>query len=253
MYALLFFPDERTIMKRTVQNQISCTLQAPFRYRHARIVAMATLFTVIALVHGTTRAQTTQVNGCGSNFSHYIVPDRFAGCNMKEACDAHDRCYAKCVTPAQIASDAEQCFYRTCESGGANSGSEACRGKSFAEMKLARGERRVTCDEKFFVDIVNTNQGKPVCRAIGQIYKVAVRVLADSSFFGTTVSTGTLSDDQREAYKEALSQFLMNASEAEIVRLGDETAASTATVDLSKPLAYDKNANALRNLDAQKK
>jgi hypothetical protein len=203
---------------------------------------VVTTFNFGAVVH----AQALQPNGCGSDFSKYIVPDRLLGCEMKTSCDAHDVCYGRCVTTEQIANDSV-CFYRTCETGGANAGKSVCSRMELQKMKQARDDRRLGCDEKFFDHIKENNSSKAVCRVIGEVYRKGVKVLGNSSFFGTTVAIERLSDQERAAYKAALDEFFANANESEIIALELELKMGASGLDLSKPIRYDKEKKKLFN------
>jgi hypothetical protein len=192
-------------------------------------------------------AQSPDPNGCGSSLSHYVVPDRLAGCELKGACDAHDICYARCITPTQIANDGA-CFYRTCEAGGSNAATSACSAMKLDEMMQAREERKLKCDKKLFGDIKDNNQQRMVCRAIGRTYEVAVLVLGSGSFMGTTVSVGNMSDQQRSEYKNALDAFFANATEADLADFEVRSASASSGLDLSKALRYDPASRRLVNV-----
>ena len=200
---------------------------------------------------GLLHAQTAQPNGCGSNFSQYIVPDRLLGCEMKASCDAHDVCYGRCISAEQIAND-QVCFYRTCETRGANAGKSVCSRMELQKMKQARDDRRLGCDEKFFDHIKENNSSKAVCRVIGKVYRKGVKVLGNSSFFGTTVAVERLSDQERAAYKTALNEFFLNANESEIIALELELERGGNGLDLSKPIRYDKGTKKLLNSNLDK-
>jgi hypothetical protein len=194
-------------------------------------------------------AQSPDPNGCGSKLSQYVVPDRLIGCELKGACDAHDVCYARCITNSQIAND-KACFYRTCEPGGRNAGTSACSDMKLAEMMQARDVRKVKCDGKLFGDIKDNNKQRLVCRAIGLAYETAVLVLGSGSFMGTTVSVGDMSNQQRLEYKEALDAFFANANEADLADFEAKSTAANSGLDLSKPLRYDPASRRLINVIA---
>jgi hypothetical protein len=227
---------------------MSCTLLKR-SHRNATMYVVAACFSAVTFSNSSAAyAQSTLPNGCGSDFSKYIVPDRVANCTMKSACDLHDICYSKCATHAQIKANPQECFYRSCEPGEENHGKDACSPMKVQGLLQEREKRRASCDVKLFADIARTNDDKLQCRAIGRIYERAVIVLGSTSFFGTTTSSGKFTREQRANYKKALDDFLANATPEQIIRLGDQLQAGGTGLDLDKPLKYDKNTGTLSNV-----
>ena len=110
---------------------------------------------------------------CGSGWNRNLVPDNIAGCELAQACKAHDVCYGKC------------------DPGGALEGSDYCKlPESSPERTLAKQK----CDEALLADIKAANPNKPVCTRVGRVYAAAVRKLGQGPFNGRPMSNQAMFD-----------------------------------------------------------
>lgn len=107
-------------------------------------------------------------NGCGSGWNQPVVPDSPMGYEFKKACDEHDNCYSRC------------------EKGGMNYGNKV----KCDQTPAVRDARRGTCDEQFDQAIARICESYPtakICRILGRLYFVAVRLGGSGSFNGREV------------------------------------------------------------------
>lgn len=146
----------------------------------------------------------------------------------------HDECYGQC-TPGGALNGSEACDYLKCKRGGSLFGSSDCDGKSMVLNRNASGARKLACDRKLGSDIALLNADSPLCSAFGQIYKLAVNVLGESSWSGVD-NVGQR--QSKSEYESALRQFLENASEDQLRDFVKSAAEGKLQIDFEKPIRY---------------
>lgn len=108
-----------------------------------------------------------RTNGCGAanSWSSKLVPnDALLGfCQFKQACDAHDRCYSRCLE------------------GGVLFGKAECNDAPGSENS---SRRRMVCDAALGTGIMLHNKDKRVCSFYASLYQWAVERFGESSFSG---------------------------------------------------------------------
>ena len=100
---------------------------------------------------------------CGSGWTESIVPDKFAGCELTEACRLHDICYGRC--------DPDGDLY----------GSAYCE---LSEQSEARKMSKQQCDQRLHDDIAAQNKSNRVCSGIGSFYQYVVKKVGQGPFNG---------------------------------------------------------------------
>jgi hypothetical protein len=129
---------------------------------------MRSLLPLLLLVAGIACAQTPgEQKYCGTSWTGNIVPDKVAGCELAQACKAHDVCYGKC------------------DPGGALAGTPYC---GLKESSPERREAKRKCDDALFIDIRMNNPGKHLCSNIAAIYAVGVILGGQGPFNGRPMS-----------------------------------------------------------------
>lgn len=107
-------------------------------------------------------------NGCGSGWNQPVVPDSPMGYEFKDACDKHDNCYSRCMKGGTSFGTTEKCD----------------------QTSAVKETRRQICDEQFDQEIAricSTYPTEKICRLLGKIYFVAVRLGGSGSFDGYEV------------------------------------------------------------------
>lgn len=151
---------------------------------------------LVGASHGQTPAATnTAIDHCGSSFTEAFVPEQMFGCNMAEACKAHDICYGKC------------------DPSGSKEGSDYCKQ---SEISAERVAAKQACDKQFFWEIAKTNGNKWQCRAIGGFYTAAVVIAGQGPFNGKPMSPQTMKSliETSTTPEEATAKFNALALEA---------------------------------------
>lgn len=198
-------------------------------------------------VHG----QPTPANGCGTGWNAYLVPDSItlAGCTFKAACDTHDACYDRCRTPAAAAADPPQlCAYLDCRRDGKYHGQGVCRSEYFEKSRWEAEQRRASCDRVFYSNLLDINQGKPLCEAFSLFYLRAVEKFGSGAFFGVAPVAAAREDEVpfSATSHRAIEEFFNSGTEQQFRQLIEDLKGETPAVDPSIPLMYDP-ARGLRN------
>lgn len=185
-----------------------------------------------------TQNPTTTVNGCGSGWNVWVVPDSIPilNCQFRDACNKHDICYGKCE-----GSNAPECAYLRCKSGGDLYGSDQCR----TDLALLRSwtdsqARKATCDHNLGDTIVSANPGRFVCGALGIVYRKAVKEWGGSAFSG-------LGDGQtieawrqpKDEYDKAIRDFFRLATPEQFEDFIRSQNSSNPKVKFNHPLRFD--------------
>jgi hypothetical protein len=142
-------------------------------------------------------------NGCGpQSWRVKCIPDRFLGCNFREACDKHDVCYSQCAACGKRHDD------------------NVCR------VATERKKLRSVCDGAIERDIARINRGSVLCAGFGWIYKWAVQRFGESSFATRALEAArgpTTEGARAEAIKremEAIADYAANGGrEIDLERL----------------------------------
>lgn len=215
------------------------------------VYSIGRLIVAFAFFASTGLAFASEPNGCGSGWSTFVVPDRIRllGCDFKASCDLHDKCYSLCDKSLEGI-----CEYRRCRVGGDLFGNRICSDDDkFKNLISAAQARRNSCDVSLGDEIRNRNPGKPGCRALGVLYRYAVKEWGDPNFagFGTVDQPLAWKQPQRE-YNKALSDFLAKATDEELKKFADAADTSTPVVNLCGRLRYS-DADGLQNLAPEDK
>jgi hypothetical protein len=180
----------------------------------------------------------TSVNGCGSGWNVWIVPDSIPilGCQFQDACNKHDICYGKCE-----GSNTQECSYLRCKSGGDLYGTNQCRKDiSLLRSWLDSRTRKATCDQNLHDAIVAANPGKFVCSALGVVYRLAVKEWGDAAFSG--LGDGTTIEAWRqpkEEYDRAISDFFRLGTPAQFEEFVRSQESTYPKVNFNLPLRFD--------------
>lgn len=182
-----------------------------------------------------------QVNGCGSGWNRYLVPNEIKplGCNFETACNRHDECYGRCAIQQGIQRE-PQCEYLDCATDGPLEGTEACESVRFRQLRLAANERRTQCDARFMLDLDKTNAEKPRCLFWTALYPFAVRVFGGKAFLGADASAANVSPADRKAYALAVNQMLEMWSDAQIAAYTQRLLNGDLEVDLTRRIVFDR-------------
>lgn len=193
-----------------------------------------------AIAHTVALAQ--EVNGCGTGWNRYVVPDRLKiiGCEFKQSCDNHDRCYGACSHGAP-GSALPQCEYLRCEANGDLFGTKTCDGIRFKRLRIKAEERRAKCDANFMVDIPKLNPGNARCTLFSAIYPSAVRILGQRACVGIDALQTAWTDAQKDAYAKAINDLYLQWSEERIERYVGALRRGDISVDFGKPIVFDFN------------
>jgi len=115
------------------------------------------------------------VNGCGpGTWRMKIVPDRFLGCEFKNACDNHDRCYGQCMACGPRHDD------------------NVCR-------PPGRPALRDQCDTQLEADIDAANNNTWYCNGFGWLFWLGCHRLGEPYFGGTNALRMALAQQSEEA------------------------------------------------------
>lgn len=129
-----------------------------------RYLLVLAIFT--AWVGSPAAQQTCESNGCGTGWSRWLVPDSPFGISFRQACDAHDVCYAGCPVTGE-----KQGLYSCATDATVNLTTRAC------------------CDDTFLLDLVNSCRSQAdsskLCRVGSALYFLAVDAFGSSAFTGT--------------------------------------------------------------------
>lgn len=204
---------------------------------------LAVIATLVAIQPPALAQPDAAANGCGSGWNTYLVPDALPvlGCQFESACNGHDQCYGKCI-PGAPGSKAPECEYLRCRKGGDLEGRPECGTPAFSELRLAATERRQTCDRNFYTALLNTNRDRRRCAAFAALYRGAVQLFGDGSFFGVGPEATDrapeirMPADAQEAIIELLSEGTPNQLEAVVHKLE----APEPELDLTQPLKFDR-------------
>ncbi|MFV5215139.1 hypothetical protein ACLIIZ_15585 [Azonexus caeni] len=204
-----------------------------------RIFKQLALWFVGLFMHVSLHAE-VQVNGCGSGWNSYLVPDRIRplACEFKAACDRHDRCYGACENVSQV--EKPQCEYLRCQKGGDLHGQDECDGTRFNALRSAAMARKDICDSNFYADLVTLNPNRPQCRVFSWLYPFAVKVLGASAFIGIDGTvTAAFSEEQKQAYADAINAMLSQWTPEQLLRFEEELKSGEIKVDFTKQLKFD--------------
>jgi hypothetical protein len=120
-----------------------------------------------------TTLQENQRKYCGSGFTEKLVPEAPFGCQMSEACKAHDACYGKC------------------DEGGEMYGKPYCTESEFSVLRV---KAKLACEGNFYRNIDKSNDGRWVCKGLGALYVAAVAVVGQGPFNGRQIQLATMED-----------------------------------------------------------
>lgn len=156
---------------------------------------LSLVLVVLVATVATARAEQPIENGCGpSGILSWIVPDYIpiAGCKLTTACNAHDRCYSKCLAGQPL------------------------HGKPTCEDQTARTARRLVCDNRLRSDIIVANPGSWTCRGIAGVYRRFVVRYGLTHFHGFDESTLPIKEELYKRRPEATVQNFTFEPPAEI-------------------------------------
>ena len=177
---------------------------------------------------GQTSATTkTNADHCGSGFTEAFVPEQMFGCNMAEACKAHDICYG------------------ACDPGGSKHGTDYCKQNEFSGERVAAKQ---ACDTQFFWDIAKTNGNKWQCRAVAGIYTSAAAIAGQGPFNGKPMPPQAMKAlvETSGTPEEAMSKFKALALEAKSEQLDlSQLQRKGKTITDAPPLAANTSASQL--------
>ncbi len=180
--------------------------------------------------------QGPSTNGCGSGWSLPFVPNRvrLANCEFEASCNSHDRCYGQCTSGGALLGT-PVCDYLKCRKGGQWYRTPRCDEKDISLSETAAGNRRLKCDQQLGADIANSNLKKPVCEALGWVYREAVSLLGNPNFSGV----GTDNNQQSKVeYEQEIRNFLANATDQQLEDFSRLARTGKSVVDLTKPVKY---------------
>lgn len=204
------------------------------------------LVALVAFFLTSSQAFAAEPNGCGSGWSTFVVPDRIKllGCEFKASCDLHDKCYSICDSSLEGI-----CEYRRCRTGGDLFGQDVCsEDKRLVDLIKAAQTRRDSCDVKLGDDIRNGNPNKWGCKALGVLYRYAVKEWGDGNFAGYGSRSQPLAwKQQQAAYNKALTDFLEHATQDDLKEFVESADSSTPVVNLCGRLRYSRDGG-LENL-----
>lgn len=185
-----------------------------------------------------TQNPTTTVNGCGSGWNVWIVPDSIPilNCIFDGACNKHDICYSKCE-----GSNAPECAYLRCKSGGDLYRSAQCRKDQalLGSWNVAQ-IRKAKCDQNLYDSIVAANPGKFVCSALGIVYRKAVKEWGDGAFSGLgNEETIEAWQQPKDEYDKAIRDFFRFATPEQFEAFIQSQNSSNPKVNFNHPLRFD--------------
>ena len=156
--------------------------------------------------------QRCEVNGCGTKWTRWIVPNSPSAVSFLPACIAHDMCYGGCTPPKRSAT------------------LTACQGSA-----LALNPRRC-CDQTFMQELQNLCtseklQSSVLCELLASLYYVMVRGFGSISFTGKPLAIW-LRDDAPNNPEQLLT--LTSQLKAISFALGDDTSRNSVTLTLSE-------------------
>lgn len=137
--------------------------------------------------------QIEQRKYCGSGFTEKLVPEAPFGCQMAEACKAHDACYSKC------------------DPGGDLYGKPYCTKSEFSTIRL---KAKLACEANFYKNIDQANDGRWVCKGLGALYVAAVAVVGQGPFNGRQIQLASMED------------LILTSNSLEEIKLKTSTAAT---------------------------
>lgn len=218
----------------------------PFSGLKARFASSIFLLYLLIFSSATSAAEP---NGCGSGWNTFLVPDRILllNCEIKASCNKHDLCYAICDQSME-----DKCEYRRCRRGGDLYETDVCKeDDKFIKLEKSAQARRSSCDAQFGDDIRSNNSNSWGCKAVGVLYRFAVKEWGDGSFagFGTEAQPAAWKQPQSE-YNKALIDFLSKASEDELKKFVKDSESTTPKVNLCGRLRYTRE-EGLSNLTVE--
>lgn len=117
------------------------------------------IYIVLFAASGQAAAQ----NYCGSGITEVFVPDKFVGCDFRQACKIHDACYG------------------ACDQDGEKYGTPYC---ALPESAPERVQGKKACDVAFGGNIILNNPESLLCRKISAVYQFAVQIAGQGPFNG---------------------------------------------------------------------
>lgn len=208
-------------------------------------IARSSAFWLVTLCFSS-QAQSIAVNGCGSGWNTYLVPDSIPllNCKFEKPCNRHDACYGKCILGTPDAAN-PACRYLECKPGGSLAGQSICFSKQFIQLAQNANQRRLACDINFYADLIKENPRNLACQTFSALYREMVMVFGSSSFLGAGSDSDLASYQWSIPYEteQAISEMLTYQSHnpmiSTIQRL-DSSGTTGKKLDLSKPVIYDK-------------
>jgi hypothetical protein len=181
-------------------------------------------------------------NGCGSGWNRYLVPDEIplVGCSLHNACNAHDVCYSKCL--ALENQDNPLCLYRKCLGEGRDDA--ICGSPDYVNIQEKAVNRKIGCDDRFYNQIIEENDGKPLCSNFAGIYRFAVQYFGGGSFAGLGTSGGLTKQQQSENI-QAIGDLLATWPDSRVRPYLAGIQSGTVHVNWGKPLYFNQNAGLL--------
>lgn len=140
---------------------------------HRILVFVACLLATIAANNASAVDVLQDRKYCGSGFTEKLVPEAPFGCDMSEACKAHDACYSKC------------------DPGGELHGKPYCLKSEFSIVRL---RAKAACERQFYANIDRINNGKWACKGLGAVYVAAVAVAGQGPFNGRPMQHAGMED-----------------------------------------------------------
>lgn len=205
-----------------------------------RLLMNRLFFLAVALISLSATGQSnpkTSVNGCGSGWNTYLVPDSIPllQCNFNNSCNAHDLCYGVCEK-----SSSGICLYRKCKKGGELYNSDQClTDNAIIQSRIEAKARRSKCDINLYKNIKSQNKNKPVCAAFAIVYISAVKEWGNPAFNGMDDLKSEAAKEQgQEAYENAIRAYFKKGTDKQFKTFVTAWEENRSTVDFNEPLQF---------------
>jgi hypothetical protein len=214
------------------------------------------LLRITSLVLGLTVASITSAqstNGCGSGWNTYLVPDSLplGICNFEQSCNNHDVCYGKCDTASTDSAEQNpRCAYLQCKKGGRHFEDDSvCSQSIYKTSEIEAKKRKATCDSRFYSEIADFNNSRPICVAFAALYSKAVQKFGEGAFMGAAPAEGTNENALpiSRGNMRAFEQFLKEAGDSELKKVIEDIKKPSTQIDPSRPLRFEKGKGLVRD------
>jgi hypothetical protein len=175
-----------------------------------RVISFAVILWAVLSVSASAQPVNKCVpNGCGPDgWLGTVVPESVMGCQLKQACDGHDKCYTRCFECGDLF------------------GQATCNGT--CEEKR---ERKQACDTEFYDKLLSDNPGKR-CRLAATAYYYAVRYKGCSYFRNSRGNSRSREDIQAD-FESILKWLEQNPDQARVIENGN-TLEKLSTIEASE-------------------